>query len=293
MKLAGGDGRKSVSTDSEQTDSLWIRSNKDSSKSVSITIPNRNEFYYPQQYGKMKCLILNYEEFTNRQPTRHGTQLDADTLDKTFKDFGFECTTWNNLTLSETKKVLDDATKSNLNNFDGLILCLLSHGDKDEISCKDQWISIESIRNRFKSDRCPSLAGKPKLFFIQACRGTLFDSGTLVHDSLSSSLIRNDSRTFLIPTNADFLLFFSTYEGYYSFRNPSSGSWFIQDLCQVLKEYRNQYDLMTMCTIVCQRIAFERQSKSTDKFRNRKKQMPCIMSTLTRLVLISKTTTDL
>ena len=108
MKLAGGDGRKSVSTDSEQTDSLWIRSNKDSSKSVSITIPNRNEFYYPQQYGKMKCLILNYEEFTNRQPTRHGTQLDADTLDKTFKDFGFECTTWNNLTLSETKKVLDD-----------------------------------------------------------------------------------------------------------------------------------------------------------------------------------------
>ena len=32
----------------------------------------------------------------------------------------------------------------------------------------------------FTADRCPSLAGKPKLFFIQACQGNRMDKGVEV-----------------------------------------------------------------------------------------------------------------
>ena len=39
-----------------------------------------------------------------------------------------------------------------------------------------------------------------------------------------------------IPMEADFLLACATVKEYVSIRDPNAGSWFIQDLCKVLKE---------------------------------------------------------
>ena len=39
-----------------------------------------------------------------------------------------------------------------------------------------------------------------------------------------------------IPNEADFLLACATVKEYVSIRDPNAGSWFIQTLCQVLKE---------------------------------------------------------
>lgn len=37
--------------------------------------------------------------------------------------------------------------------------------------CDGESLPINAILNAFDSKKCPALAGKPKLFFIQACRG--------------------------------------------------------------------------------------------------------------------------
>lgn len=154
------------------------------------------------------------------------------------------------------------------------------------IYCNDGILKVNDILNYFTSSRCPSLTGKPKIFFIQACQGDLFDSGTLVTDSVGST---DSSNTFLIPSYADYLIFYSTYPGYFSFRNAYYGSWFIQDLCTVLKESVHEYDLMTLLTLTSQRIAFNRQSNVPgDKVRHAKKQMPYLVSTLTRLIRFNK-----
>ena len=34
-----------------------------------------------------------------------------------------------------------------------------------------KFIDIKDLTSNFKAQRCPSLAGKPKLFFLQACQG--------------------------------------------------------------------------------------------------------------------------
>ncbi len=34
-----------------------------------------------------------------------------------------------------------------------------------------RFIEIKDVTNYFKARTCPSLAGKPKMFFLQACQG--------------------------------------------------------------------------------------------------------------------------
>ena len=83
-----------------------------------------------------------------------------------------------------------------------------------------------------------------------------------------------------------FFNYFFFVIGYYSFRNASHGSWFIQELCTVLEENLHKgYDLFILLTLTCQRIAFIRTSNvPNDRSKHKKKQMPYLVSTLTRLV---------
>lgn len=73
--------------------------------------------------------------------------------------------------------------------------------------------------------------------------------------------------------------------GYYSWRNTSRGSWFIQALCLELRENGIRYDLLTLLTFVCQRVAIDFESNTPDNpTMHQQKQIPCITSMLTRLV---------
>jgi len=47
----------------------------------------------------------------------------------------------------------------------------MSHGEKGILSGRDDsQYKVEELWEPFTADRCPSLAGKPKLFFIQVRR---------------------------------------------------------------------------------------------------------------------------
>ena len=43
------------------------------------------------------------------------------------------------------------------------------------------------------------------------------------------------SHSYKIPLHADFLIAYSTIPGFYSWRNTTAGSWFVQALCHVLQ----------------------------------------------------------
>ncbi len=86
--------------------------------------------------------------------------------------------------------------------------CLLSHGSEGTIAgTDDEDITIKEIGAHLNGDGCKSLVGKPKMFFIQACRGDSYDEG--VH----TSGVGVDSDT-KIPKEADFLFGFATPSGY-------------------------------------------------------------------------------
>lgn len=73
--------------------------------------------------------------------------------------------------------------------------------------------------------------------------------------------------------------------GFYSWRNPDVGSWFIQALCKELELHGRSRDLLSLMTFVNRRVAIEYQSyvPKNEKF-HAKKQIPSIVSMLTRLV---------
>jgi len=51
---------------------------------------------------------------------------------------------------------------------DCFVCVVLSHGEDGVIYGTNGTLKLHSLIEMFKGDHCPSLAGKPKIFFIQA-----------------------------------------------------------------------------------------------------------------------------
>lgn len=170
----------------------------------------------------------------------------------------------------------------------------MTHGGSDgKIHAADGDLLVQELWEPFIGNSCQSLIGKPKLFFIQACRGNLTDGGVIFKPKVKtiSHRLRDEDATdaeafedkrYVIPTLADLLVMLSTAEGFYSFRNPAEGSWFIQALCKELTENGHE-ELMTILTGVNRNVAFAKESNIPKKPElDAMKQMPNITSLLTK-----------
>ena len=102
---------------------------------------------------------------------------------------------------------------------------VLTHGNEGILYGYDHSYPTHKIWEFFTADKCPSLAGKPKLFFLQACQGSKMDAGASVNLKRTST---DNFASYRTPLYSDFLLAHSTVSGYYSWRNTVQGSWFIQ-----------------------------------------------------------------
>lgn len=188
-----------------------------------------------------------------------------------------------------------------------LIVAIFTHGYTNGILYgHDDEFEVDLLWKYFTGNRCKYLSGKPKLFFIQACRGTLKDTGSIykVEKPLacSSMTMKLDSRSFssapvekiTIPVMSDILIYFSSAEGFVSYRNRNHGTQFIQILCHQLLNYLNspkEEDLIAILTRVSRLIAFPKQSplpleliESFDSCL----QMPTILSMLTKQFIFRK-----
>lgn len=70
--------------------------------------------------------------------------------------------------------------------------------------------------------------------------------------------------------------------GYYSWRNTMTGSWFMQALCEMISKYATELELLHIMTRVNHKVAVEFESVSTSPGFHAKKQIPCIVSMLTK-----------
>ena len=86
------------------------------------------------------------------------------------------------------------------------------------------------------NQQCPTLQNKPKLFFIEACRGhqqnhSLTASGTVPSSSGSQMVSVSALSRTAYPQEADFLLAFSTATGHVAQQTRRTGSLFVQVSC--------------------------------------------------------------
>ncbi|XP_078117204.1 caspase-3-like [Sander vitreus] len=223
------------------------------------------------------CLIINNKNFhrSTRMDARNGTDEDAAAVKKTFSELGYKINENTDQTVAEMKQLLSSASKEDHSKSASFACVLLSHGDEGVIYGTDGFERLEKLTEYFKGDRCKSLVGKPKLFFIQACRGKALDNGIEV-DSVDAQTSER------IPVEADFLYAYSTAPGYYSWRNMTNGSWFMQALCEMLTRFSGELELMQIMTRVNRKVALHFESSNYKPGFSGKKQIPCIVSMLTK-----------
>ncbi|NXI64823.1 CASP3 protein, partial [Anseranas semipalmata] len=236
------------------------------------------DYSYRMDYPEMgECVIINNKNFhrDTRLSSRSGTDADAASVREVFMKLGYKIKLNNDLSCRDIIKLLKNVSEEDHSKRSSFVCVLLSHGEEGLIYGTDGPLELKVLTSLFRGDKCRSLVGKPKLFFIQACRGTELDSG-IEADSGSDEMMCQK-----IPVEADFLYAYSTAPGYYSWRNAAEGSWFIQSLCRMLREHARKLELMQILTRVNRRVA-EYESCSTRQDFNAKKQIPCIVSMLTK-----------
>nr|XP_032802722.1 caspase-3-like isoform X2 [Petromyzon marinus] len=187
----------------------------------------------------------------------------------------------------------------NRKNAEAFVCVILSHGWHGHFMCCDGTkVHYKDIYSLFNNK---AWEHKLKLFIIQACRGDSTDSGAKLEegenceqtqesgnrDDASSSLdeacILNDD-LFAPPET---LTFFSTPEGYVSYRPKLSSCQFIEFVREELtRAWEQRVELVQSLTRVSRRIARDFQSNSKKEQYNGKKQMPCLVSHLTRDVYL-------
>ncbi|XP_016342160.1 caspase-8-like [Sinocyclocheilus anshuiensis] len=196
--------------------------------------------YKIEQIPRGICVIINNVDFATMDE-RRGSDEDQKSLAEVFHWLGFKVVEHRNKTAAEMKNLLKDVGKT----VDGdcFVCCILSHGIKEGVCGTDgAVISVDEIREPFNGNNCQRLAGKPKLFVIQACRGKRNQQRVHVQadapdDGESEMEEDGDDFDITIPADTDFLIARSTTDGHLSYRRPKEGSWFIQSLCRNLKQH--------------------------------------------------------
>ncbi|KAH8265100.1 hypothetical protein KR026_010348 [Drosophila bipectinata] len=124
------------------------------------------------------ALIFNHEHFdVPTLKSRAGTNVDCENLTRVLKQLDFAVTVYKDCRFNDIRKAIEAAASQNHSNSDCILVAILSHGEMGYIYAKEVQYKLESIWSFFTTNHCPSLAGKPKLFFIQACQGDRLDGG--------------------------------------------------------------------------------------------------------------------
>ncbi|KAI2649727.1 Caspase-9 [Labeo rohita] len=211
---------------------------------------------------------------------RKGSDIDCDKMEKRFKALNFEVIVKRNLKYKHIRHEMSSLAKRDHSAYDCCVVIILSHGTEANHNrfpgavhgVDGPSVPVQLITNYLNGQNCPSLQGKPKLFFIQACGGGEKDTGFEVSsDEAEPSLGGIDDQTDAIPvssssdslsmsdepdaraslpTPSDILVSYSTFPGYVSWRDTQAGSWYVENLDRVLEENGAIHDLVTMLMMV-------------------------------------------
>ncbi|XP_017275808.1 caspase-8 [Kryptolebias marmoratus] len=248
----------------------------------SVSFDSSNEEYYSlTRTPRGSCVIFNNKHFRGKLQDRAGTEKDANALSTLFDRFGFRIETYHDLSADKLQRTLAALALRDFSSDDALVICILSHGEKGCVFGSDERkVSLQDLTSPFTSDRAPTLEGKPKVFFVQACQNDLQEDGQedIQEDAqtpFQCSSAAEQGSSFHVE--ADFLIGMATVQNSPSFRHRQEGSIYIQQLCKQLTksaESPERDDILGVLTRVNKEVGKGEYAK--------KKQMPEPRYTLTK-----------
>ena len=258
----------------------FFRKVSDKTKHLFLPYPLNEE---KKRHGLALVIVNEKFESHPKHPqksplrTRDCARFDLDHLKKVFEKFHFEVRVAEDRTAEEMEslfkevRVPGDPTKTVQDGDDSFVCCISSHGYWDPVlntdvvfgktgaiieegSYKIPKGALDVKKHAYKSfsplqDGCPVLRGRPKLFIVQACRGS--DHGIITSDDSGADILAAKPRH--LPREADFLFAYATAPGNKAYRNDPTdihvpvrqvdqegrpfGSFFISYLCANLTKY--------------------------------------------------------
>ncbi|XP_044064936.1 caspase-2 isoform X7 [Siniperca chuatsi] len=234
---------------------------------------------------------------------RKGGEVDDEVLRKVFTELDYLVTVHRDLTAQSMRTCIENfCRRPEHRTMDSCVVCLLSHGVEGAIYGTDgQLLQLDWVFEAFDNAHCPLLQNKPKMFFIQACRGEEMDCGVEQIDGPArtcspsceqwdagregqgdaNSRQRGDMGRprIKLPQRSDMICGFASLKGTAAMRNTKRGSWFIQELNTALRLHARDTHLADIMVQVNRRIK-EREGYAPGTAHHRCKEMSEFTSSL-------------
>ncbi|XP_070691154.1 caspase-2 isoform X2 [Pempheris klunzingeri] len=234
---------------------------------------------------------------------RKGGEVDDEVLRKVFTELDYLVTVQRDLTAQGMRTCIENfCRRPDHRTVDSCVVCLLSHGVEGAIYGTDgQLLQLDWVFEAFDNAHCPLLQNKPKMFFIQACRGEEMDCGVEQIDgparTCSPSCEQRDAGRegqgdadprqrgdmgrprIKLPQRSDMICGFASLKGTAAMRNTKRGSWFIQELNTALRLHARDTHLADILVQVNGRIK-EREGYAPGTAHHRCKEMSEFTSSL-------------
>uniref|UniRef100_A0A1L8DJM1 Putative caspase n=1 Tax=Nyssomyia neivai TaxID=330878 RepID=A0A1L8DJM1_9DIPT len=228
-----------------------------------------NQHVYDMKGKRGFAMIFNNEKFDgDSKDYRVGSRNDERELEKTLGGLNIDVKVERDPSLQTIEKKVKEIRKMDFRKKSCLFVCILSHGNQGQtIFAKDKPYNldkdiIEPIITNI------TLAGKPKIFIIQACKGSMPSERFVMMDA--TPVPKTSPST---TKEADILILYSSYEGRVSYR-MAVGSIFIQKLCTYINTHYMKKSL--------EEIMKETKRDIVDNSDPSLKQTPTMVSTLTK-----------
>jgi len=203
-----------------------------------------------------------------------------------FKELGYSVDVHNDVTTAKMHDIFLKCSQKDHTDASAFGCCILSHGEEGGIIVtKDHEVQLNELSDYFTKSE--SLAGKPKMFFVQACRGNAYMEG-LSSDVVDGPGADGDDgkdevdggNGIIVPCQADFLYAYSGVPGYFSWRNDQQGSWFIQSVVEVFRQHAHEMDVVRMLTRVNMKFSSKKSNTPLQQESHVKMQIGSIVSQL-------------
>ncbi|XP_039885952.1 caspase-2 isoform X5 [Simochromis diagramma] len=238
---------------------------------------------------------------------RKGGEVDDEVLRKVFTELDYVVAVHRDLTAQGMRTCIENfSRRPEHRTVDSCVVCLLSHGVEGAVYGTDgKLLQLDWVFEAFDNAHCPLLQNKPKMFFIQACRGEEMDCGVEQIDgpkrTCSPSCEQRDAGRegqgdadsrqrgdtgrprIKLPQRSDMICGFASLKGQRictaAMRNTKRGSWFIQELNSALRLHARDTHLADILVQVNSRIK-EREGYAPGTAHHRCKEMSEFTSSL-------------
>ncbi|VDH91937.1 Hypothetical predicted protein, partial [Mytilus galloprovincialis] len=131
-------------------------------------------FYHMTRPYSGMCVIINNKTFSKESKLlpRRGTEFDEERLSQTFTKLKFKTCIYRDLSAEEIVEKITELAEVDHSKYGACVVCILSHGNETAVfGSYGHSVGINHLTSLLSPRNCQSLTGKPKLLFIQACRG--------------------------------------------------------------------------------------------------------------------------